>query len=101
MQTHSCSLVQFVRRIPGHLQKLHVNLVNFTFLKLAYSVNCIIIFQTKGERKMAKDKKTKGKSCVAFYFLAATLVTTAAVFITIKEGRRIKKENELLSYEVW
>ncbi|MGN6531694.1 MAG: hypothetical protein ACTHK0_08070 [Ginsengibacter sp.] len=50
---------------------------------------------------MAKDKKTKGKSCVAFYFLAATLVTTAAVFITIKEGRRIKKENELLSYEVW
>jgi hypothetical protein len=51
--------------------------------------------------KMEKDKKTKGKSCTAFYFLAAAIVTTAAVIITIKEGRRIKNENELLSYEVW
>jgi hypothetical protein len=50
---------------------------------------------------MERDKKTKGKSCTAFYFLAAAIVTTAAVFITIKEGRRIKNENELLSYEVW
>lgn len=53
------------------------------------------------DSKMEKDKKTKGKGCSAFYFMAAVIVTTAAVFITIKEGRRIKKENELLSYEVW
>jgi len=50
---------------------------------------------------MEKDKKTKGKSCAGFYFLTVALVTTAAVIITIKEGRRIKVENELLSYEVW
>jgi hypothetical protein len=50
---------------------------------------------------MEKDKKSKGKSHTAFYFLAAVIVTTAAVFITIKEGRRIKIENELLAYEVW
>lgn len=45
--------------------------------------------------------KKKKKGCTAFYFLAATLVTAAAVVITIKEGNRIKVENELLSYEVW
>jgi len=50
---------------------------------------------------MEKDKKTNGKSFAAFYFLTAVIVTTAAVLITIKEGRRIKNENELLSYEVW
>ena len=50
---------------------------------------------------MEKDNKTKGKSCAGFYFLAGALVPTVAVIITIKEGRRIKVENELLSYEVW
>ena len=50
---------------------------------------------------MEKDKKTKVKSCAGLYFLTAALVTTAVVFMTIKEGRRIKIENELLSYEVW
>jgi len=50
---------------------------------------------------MEKDKKTKRKSYTGIYFLAVALVTTAAVIITIKEGRRIKVENELLSYEVW
>ncbi len=44
-------------------------------------------------------KKRKGVS--AIYFLAIVVVTTAAVFLTIKEGNRIKVENELLSYEVW
>jgi len=53
------------------------------------------------DSKMEKDKKTNGKSFAAFYFLTAVIVTTAAVLITIKEGRRIKNENELLSYEVW
>ncbi len=45
--------------------------------------------------------KKKKKGCSTFYFLAAALVTTAAVVLTIKEGNRIKAENELLSYEVW
>ena len=44
-------------------------------------------------------KKRKGVS--AIYFLAVAVVATAAVFLTIKEGNRIKMENELLSYEVW
>lgn len=44
-------------------------------------------------------KKKKGRS--ALYFLAVTLVTAAVVAITIKEGQRIREENELLSYEVW
>ncbi|HEY9340443.1 MAG TPA: hypothetical protein VIQ23_02615 [Hanamia sp.] len=51
------------------------------------------------------DKSThpkKKKSChVAFYFLAFTALTAAVVAVTIKEGNRIKKENELLAYEVW
>ena len=45
--------------------------------------------------------KKKKKGCSTFYFLAAALVTTTAVVLTIKEGNRIKAENELLSYEVW
>ncbi len=49
--------------------------------------------------KSTCNKKKKGYS--AFYFLAVALVTTAAVVLTIKEGHRIKVENELLSYEVW
>ena len=44
-------------------------------------------------------KKSTGLS--ALYFLAVVVVTTTAVFLTIKEGHRIKVENELLSYEVW
>ncbi len=44
-------------------------------------------------------KKKKGKS--AFYFFAITAVTAAACVFIIREGQRIKVENELLSYEVW
>ena len=36
-----------------------------------------------------------------FYFVAVAAITTFAVVVTITEGNRIKKENELLSYEVW
>lgn len=51
---------------------------------------------------MKKNKnKKKGKSCSAFYFLGTTVVVAAAVYATIKEGRRIKEENKLLAYEVW
>lgn len=45
--------------------------------------------------------KMKKKSCAVFYFLATAIVTTAVVVITIQEGRRIKAENELLSYDVY
>ena len=44
-------------------------------------------------------KKKKGKS--AFYFFAVTAITAAVCIFVIKEGKRIKIENELLSYEVW
>lgn len=44
-------------------------------------------------------KKKKGKS--AFYFFAITAFTAAAFVFIIREGQRIKIENELLSYEVW
>jgi hypothetical protein len=50
--------------------------------------------------KNRKYKKNK-KSCTALFFIATAIITTAGVVITIREGRRIKAENELLSYEVW
>lgn len=46
-----------------------------------------------------KVKKKKGKN--AFYFFAVTAIAAAACVFIVKEGRRIKIENELLSYEVW
>jgi hypothetical protein len=44
-----------------------------------------------------KSKKPRG----TFYFIAFAAITTIACIYFIKEGKRIKKENELLSYEVW
>ncbi len=44
-----------------------------------------------------KRKRPKG----AIYFFAASAITAAAFIYLIKEGQRIKIENELLSYEVW
>lgn len=44
----------------------------------------------------------KKKNCHgAFYFLTFTVLTAAIVYVTILEGNRVKRENELLSYEVW
>ncbi len=34
-------------------------------------------------------------------FSAVTVITSFAVMAIILEGRRAKKENELLKYEVW
>ena len=34
-------------------------------------------------------------------FSVVTMVTSVAVMAIILEGRRAKKENELLKYEVW
>ena len=49
---------------------------------------------------MSNLKKSK-KAKSAFYFFAITAVTAAACVFILKEGRRVKIENELLSYEVW
>ena len=46
---------------------------------------------------LKKRKKLK----VYFYFFAITAITAAAVVYVIREGQRIKTENELLAYEVW
>lgn len=43
------------------------------------------------------NKKTRS----AFYFIAIAALTAIAFTFVIKEGQRIKMENELLSYEVW
>jgi len=51
--------------------------------------------------KVNKLKKKAKKLNLALYFVAATTVTTVLVLVTILEGNRIKRENELLSYEVW
>lgn len=55
-------------------------------------------------KKMKKNKtpnKKKSNGINAFFFLASALMVGAAVYATIKEGRRIKEENKLLAYEVW
>lgn len=46
-----------------------------------------------------KEKKRQAKS--AFYFVAIAAVTAVAFAFIIKEGQRIKMENQLLAYEVW
>jgi hypothetical protein len=51
------------------------------------------------ESSRCKPKNKKSKSVL--YFFAFTAITTAALILIIKEGQRIKVENELLSYEVW
>ncbi|MEO6221468.1 MAG: hypothetical protein ABIO81_13630 [Ginsengibacter sp.] len=43
------------------------------------------------------NKKAKS----ALYFMAIVTITALAFTFIIKEGNRIKMENELLAYEVW
>ncbi|MEP7229380.1 MAG: hypothetical protein ABI691_03965 [Ginsengibacter sp.] len=45
--------------------------------------------------------KTKKKAKGALYFVTVATITALAFVFIIKEGKRIKMENELLSYEVW
>ncbi len=52
-------------------------------------------------KKTETKNKKKNTGLTAIYFLATTVVVAAAVYATIKEGRRIKEENKLLAYEVW
>lgn len=52
-----------------------------------------------------KEKEESPKSCKtvrsSLIFILASAAAAALVYVTIKEGQRIKKENELLEYEVW
>ncbi|MEO6894881.1 MAG: hypothetical protein ABI136_07555 [Ginsengibacter sp.] len=52
-------------------------------------------------KKNGTSNKIKNKGSDTFYFLASAMIFGAAVYYTIKEGRRIKEENKLLAYEVW
>lgn len=51
------------------------------------------------------DKKNKNKYCKTanntLLYGAISSVVFLLVYFTIKEGHRIKIENELLEYEVW
>ena len=49
----------------------------------------------------APSKKTKTIIKNSFIFFAVTTVTTFVVAAVSLEGRRVKRENELLDYEVW
>ena len=54
------------------------------------------------EMKKAEIKnKKKNSGLTSIFLLATTIVVAAAVYATIKEGRRVKEENKLLAYEVW
>ena len=49
----------------------------------------------------APSKKIKSIVKNTFIFLTVTTMTTFAVAAVVLEGRRVKRENELLKYEVW
>ena len=49
----------------------------------------------------APSKKTISIVRNTFIFFAVTTVTTFVIAAVILEGRRVKRENELLEYEVW
>ena len=51
--------------------------------------------------KNSSIAKKKKLNTGAVYFFAALAITAATFVYLIKEGKRIKVENELLSYEVW
>lgn len=54
------------------------------------------------DKKNEKPCKEECKNLKRLMLITtATIVTAAAVYMIIKEGQRIKEENELLSYEVW
>lgn len=51
-------------------------------------------------KKGNASKKIKYLKC-GIYLVAIAAVSATIILATILEGDRIKKENELLSYEVW
>ena len=60
-----------------------------------------IIIPGNGKVFIMPDTFINKKTRTAFYFIAITALTAIAFTFVIKEGQRIKMENELLSYEVW
>jgi hypothetical protein len=66
----------------------------FINLQLNYILKVFVMGHSNQNKK---KKKSKG----SFYFLAITAITAAAFFYIVKEGQRVKIENELLAYEVW
>lgn len=72
---------------------------------LFFLMACFLILQynfcTKKMKKKKTPNKKKSKSRTVSFFLASAVIVSAAVYYTIKEGRRIKEENKLLAYEVW
>lgn len=53
------------------------------------------------EASIPKKEKKNKPLLNAFLFLTITTVTAAVVLVTVLEGHRVKRENELLEYEVW
>lgn len=49
----------------------------------------------------APSRKTKKVVKNTFIFFTVTVVTTFVVAAVILEGRRVKRENKLLEYDVW
>lgn len=58
----------------------------------------MMIEKEKEKEKNADDCRKIKKGLI---FFVASVAAAALVYITIKEGHRIKQENELLDYEVW
>lgn len=56
-------------------------------------------YELKSYLMTKSNNKRKNKS--VFYFMTVAAVAVLAFVFIIKEGQRIKMENELLSYEVW
>jgi len=53
-----------------------------------------LIMSSFDSKKMKKGRKS-------LYFFAATAITAVAFIYLVREGQRIKVQNELLAYEVW
>lgn len=51
--------------------------------------------------EQTKDKCNSRALINSFIITFAVIATSTLVYFTIKEGHRVKLENELLEYEVW
>ena len=64
-------------------------------------INLQLTFKRKDSIMSSSKTRKKKKGSIALYFVAAATITAVAFAYLVKEGQRIKIENELLSYEVW
>lgn len=60
-----------------------------------------ILIPGNSKVSIMQEQLINNKTRTVFYFIAITALTAIAFTFVIKEGQRIKMENELLSYEVW